>query len=252
MVCVLNCLFSPWVLNALWQIVCLGPCSFPSLGPERMNTALTPNIYQSQIHLWCLETPSWGPIYCVPVPVERAVEEEGSDYWVPTLYQFTIWREKFTGWRAKAGLRMCGHSQGRGMCFSGCQKEESDGGSEWSRTQRRLPFSLKKRSKGKWVAGGNGNACIITPSEPKSTSKGASWHPQNESATKCKPLAQRENEKQCFQLSLPFPSLLPLSGLNNCGHEVALREKVLNLFKCHSNTLPPSFPNYISLWWSKV
>lgn len=66
----------------------------------------------------------------MPMPAERAVEEEGSDYWVPALYQFTIWREKFTGGRDKAGLRMCGHSQGCGMCFSGCQKEESDGGSE--------------------------------------------------------------------------------------------------------------------------
>ena len=48
--------------------------------------------------------------YCVPMPVKRAVEEEGSDYWVPALYQFTIWREKFTGRRAKAGLKMCSHS----------------------------------------------------------------------------------------------------------------------------------------------
>lgn len=28
--------------------------------------------------------------YCVLMPVKKAVEEEGSDDWVPTLYQFII------------------------------------------------------------------------------------------------------------------------------------------------------------------
>ena len=48
------------------------------------------------------------------------------------------------------------------------------------------------------------------------------------------PERREQLRSNCSQLPLPFASLLLLSGWNNCGHEVALGEEVLNLFKCHS------------------
>ena len=65
---------------------------------------------------------------------------------------------------------------------------------------------------------------------------GVPYIPKDESASVCKPQRQRANEKQLFAAPLPFASLLPLSGWNNCGHEVALAEKVFNPFKCHSES----------------
>lgn len=65
---------------------------------------------------------------------------------------------------------------------------------------------------------------------------GVPYIPKDESASTCKPQRQRANEEQLFPVPLPFASLLPLNGWNNCGHEVALAEKVFNLFKCHSES----------------
>ena len=51
---------------------------------------------------------------------------------------------------------------------------------------------------------------------------GVPYIPKDESASTCKPQRQRANEKQLFPVPLPFASLLPLNGWNNCGHKVAL------------------------------
>lgn len=61
---------------------------------------------------------------------------------------------------------------------------------------------------------------------------GVPYIPKDESASTCKPQRQRAKEKQLFPVPLPFASLLPL----NCGHEVALAEKVFNLCKCPSES----------------